>query len=138
MPRMRAAKTGKYAITKHEFYTCLHFAYQYQEWLDKYNALSDSVKAITSDGMPHGMNVSNPTEHLAIKRSELKDKMDLIDTCVLEAVDGDKVMYEFLHRGVTDERVNCNYLVTTMNMPCSRNTYYAMRRRFYYYLSQKI
>ena len=138
MPRMRAAKTGKYAITKHEFYTCLHFAYQYQEWLDKYNALSDSVKAITSDGMPHGMNVSNPTERLAIKRSELKDKMELVDECIAEATENTPLLAPYLKRGVTCEGVTYNYLRNVMMIPCGHRQYYEIRQRFYYILSQKM
>lgn len=138
MPRIRAEKTGRYKISKHEFYTCYHFALQYQEWLDRYNALSDSAKAINLDGMPHGNSTGDPTQSLAIKRAELKTKMDIVDDCILEATKDYPALSEYLKRGVTSEGITYTYLHNVMLMPCGRRLYYELRQRFYYILSRHI
>ena len=138
MPRIRAEKTGKCKISKHEFYTCYHFALQYQEWLDRYNALGDSVKAITSDGLPHGNSTGDPTQSLAMKRAELKDKMELVDECIAEATEYTPLLAPYLKRGVTCEGVTYNYLRNVMMIPCGHRQYYEIRQRFYYILSKKM
>ena len=46
--------TGRYALSKFEFGYAKWFSLKYYEWLDEYNSLKDSVKAIQYSDAPKG------------------------------------------------------------------------------------
>nr|DAR65025.1 MAG TPA: hypothetical protein [Caudoviricetes sp.] len=71
---------------------------------------------------------------LAIKRTILKDKCELIESTIMET---DKELYRYLLKAITEEGVTYQYLRSVMGIPCSRRRYYETRRRFYYLLSKK-
>lgn len=125
---------SEWKLSKHEFYTAYHFALQYNEWKEQYNALK-GLSAVTGDGMPQGSAVGNPTERKGIKMAEISKSMALIENTVREA---DSEMYEWLLEGVTKEAVSFNYLHMRYKMPFDKRRYYESRRKFYYLLFKKI
>lgn len=84
--------------------------------------------------MPFGTEKSDGTAHLAMKRAELERKCQLIERTAMEA---DSEIYPYILKAVTNEYVGYNYLQTIMDIPCSRNTFYDRRRKFYYLMSMK-
>lgn len=140
MPRVRAETKGKWSIGKHEFYAAYHFALQYRDWLDQYNSLKDSVGAIVQDGMPHGTGTSNPTLGLAMKRTELRQKMDLIENTA-KATDPDIWKWIFLAaitEGMTYQQLACPTDKSVDPIPCGKKMFYDRRRKFYWLLSKNI
>lgn len=136
MPRVRAGYTGKYKLLKHEFYMAYHYALQYQAWKAEYHALADPSTAIRYDKeRVQSSNDLDTTERNGIRRAELKDKMAKIEQTALEA---DSELYQYILLGVTNEDMTFDVMQAKMKIPCSRNTYYDRRRRFYYLLSSKI
>lgn len=127
-------KNSKWKISKHEFYTAYHFAMQYNEWKDTVRGMI-GLSAVVTDGMPHGNTISDPTSQQAMKLSELQRKIDIVESIAKET---DEQLYCWLLKGVTCEEITFAYLQTVMNIPCSKNTYYDRRRKFYYLLSKKI
>ena len=79
------------------------------------------------------------TENLIVVRYEKgyreSFKCKLIEQTAMET---DSELYQYIIKAVTNEYVTYKYLQTIMNIPCSRNTYYDRRRKFYYLLSKKI
>lgn len=138
MPKIRAEKTGKWVIGRHEFYAAYHFALQYPEWCDRLKVLTDSVGAIQTDGMPHGNMVGNPTQNLAIQRAEISQKIELVESAAKEATSDCDWMYDYLMRAVTSEGITFVYLKTVMEIPCGKDMYYDRRRKFYYLLNKKL
>lgn len=123
-------------MTKSEYLSAYYFALRYEEWKSEYESLADTSKAITYSDMPKGsLNVSSPTERAAIRRAELLHKIELIEQTALEA-SGD--LYQYLIKAVTNEDVYYHHLKTIMDIPCGKDLYYEIRRRFYYLLSKKI
>lgn len=137
MPNIRTpAKSSKYYISKQKFLTARHFCLQYNEWRDEYRVLAGGgISGISSDGMPHGSNVSNPTELKAVRMAELSKKISLVECTALEA--GEDIA-EWVLKGVTSEDASFNYLKTVMGLPCEKDMYYDRRRKFYWLISQKI
>lgn len=146
--KQRAAKTGKYMISKHEFYMTMHFALQYPEWKKALRNMSDTSKAITYSDMPKGNMSPDPTGDLVEKREKLYDKVLLVERSAKAAVYEDimgrmcvpnvrKQIYQMLLRGVTEEGVTYNTLRVTGNIPCCRNVYNRMKRRFYFILNSE-
>ena len=129
---------GKYKLSRAEFNTAKWYAYRFNEWLDEYNALKDSVSAISYENadMPHAVNkTSNPTESLAERRAVLSEKMEKITKCC-QIAGGD--LSEYIFKAVTNENVSYKTLQAFMEIPCSANTFYDRRRKFYYLLAKEI
>lgn len=110
---------------------------QYGEWKEELAVLSDSVKSVPADGMPGGSGTGKPTETIAIQRMDLDDKIQTVEDTVRQAAEED--LQKFLLYSVANN-VPYDYLEADLHKipPCSRNTFYARRRRFFWLLSKKI
>lgn len=129
-------KTSEWNISKHEFYAAYHYALQYNEWQDMVIAEATiDTPDPENQGLPKGNGTSDPTYIKALKITEYKDKIRMIEQTVKEA--GEDI-YLWLLKGVTNENCTYNYLSMRMNIPCGKNYYYDRRRRFYYLLSKKL
>ena len=86
--------------------------------------------------MPKGSGgTGNATEDLAIRRAMLSKNCELVEQTCIEADEG---IYQWILKAVTNEGIGYTYLKERMDIPCSRNTYYERRRKFYWLLSKKI
>lgn len=130
----RNSYTGKYKLSKVEYLNAKYYALRYNTWQKEYNACKDSVKAINYDDMPHGNNITDPTEQLAEKRAELRDKMKLIEQTAYEA---DAELSSFILKkacdGLSYEKLN-----TCEGLYLSKRTFYRKLNKFYFLLSKKI
>lgn len=128
------SKKNKYWMSKHRFLELYHYCLQYKEWQDEYNSLNGR-KSINYDGMPHASNTGDQTYELAQRRAALKTKIEEIEETAKET---DARFYTYILRAVTDDTVTYNYLHQVMGIPCGKNMYYDLRRKFYYYLDKKL
>lgn len=127
---------SKWWLPKYKFMTVFYYALQYNEWKNEYKTISDTSKAIRYDlEKVQTSGDSDPTERTAMRRAELRRKMDEIED--IAAAAGDELA-EWLLIGVTQEGASYKYLHNNLNMPCSANKYYDIRSRFYFELSKKI
>lgn len=126
--------TGKYALSKFEFGYAKWYSLKYNEWLDEYNSLKDSVKAIQYTDVPRGSGISDPTEKLAERRDELRRKMLKIENAAVDA-GGDIAKYILM--AVINEDVTFNQL-EAKGIPCGKNYFYERRRKYYWLLSKEI
>lgn len=133
--KVRPLNEKKYCISKHRFAELYHFCMQYQEWKDELKYKTDNLGSVEITDMPISHTNNSSVESLAIRRTSLLEKCKIIEQTAIEA---DEEIYQYILKAVTNEYINYNYLSTIMNIPCSRNTYYDRRRKFYYLLSQKI
>lgn len=135
-PSPKLSKKNKWWIPPHAIYMAYHCAMRYNEYKDEYKSLENSLSSSGIDGMPHGSGgISDPTERIAIKKAELRNKMEMIEETAKEA---DEQLYHWIMKAVTNDNITFVYLKNVMGIPCSRNTFYDRRRKFYYLLSKKI
>jgi hypothetical protein len=135
MSRILSTK-NPYYLTKHRFYEVYHYAMQYQEWKDEYRTTEQTVRGIAYDGVKVKSSGSGDAlERVAIRLTELSEKIEMLEAVAKET---DKDLSEYILRGVTDEQVTYNYLSMVLHIPCSRNTYYSLRRKFYWLLSERL
>jgi hypothetical protein len=106
---------------------------QYGEWKDELKYKTDTVGSMEITDMPTSHNGGDATQQLAMRRVMLEQNCRLIEQTAIEA---DSDIYQYLLKAVTED-VPYRYLDMIMNIPCSRNTYYDRRRKFYWLLSQK-
>lgn len=135
MSRILSTK-NPYYLTKHRFYEVYHYAMQYQEWKDEYRTAEQTMRGIAYDGVKVKSSGSGDAlERVAIRLTELSEKIEMLEAVARET---DKDLSEYILRGVTDEQVTYNYLSMVLHIPCSRNTYYSLRRKFYWLLSKRL
>lgn len=135
MSRILSTK-NPYYLTKHRFYEVYHYAMQYQEWKDEYRTTEQTMRGIAYDRVKVKSSGSGDAlERVAIRLTELSEKIEMLEAVARET---DKDLSEYILRGVTDEQVTYNYLSMVLHIPCSRNTYYSLRRKFYWLLSKRL
>lgn len=134
MGNVRPLNRSKYGISKNRFKELYYWCLQYHEWKDELRYKADTMRSIEITDMPAVHGGSDPTQQLAVRRAELEQNCQMIEQTVQEA---DPELYQYLLKAVTDENATYWYLSTIMGIPCSRNTYYERRRKFYWLLSQK-
>lgn len=129
-------KPKGYNLSKSRFMEVYYHCLQYNEWKDELQAKTDTVGAMEITDMPkvQGAAVSQ-TERLAIRRAELSKKIKTIEETATEVAPD---LEQYIIKAVTNDWVTYRYLSSIMNIPCSRNTYYKHRRKFYYLISEKI
>lgn len=127
-------KKSEWKLSPHEFYEVYHYALQYVEWKDKYNSCL-SLSSVNSDGMPSGSGLSDTTYTRAVNATHYHDKMQFIEETVKET---DENLAFWLLKAVTHEKITYNYLRNVMNIPCGKNYYYDLRRKFYWLLHEKL
>lgn len=131
----KTSYTGKYKISKFDYGYAKWFSLKYPEWLDEYNSLKDSVRAITYDQDGHGSGkVYDSTAELASKRAEIRRKMLLVERAAFDA-GGD--IGEFILKSVIYEDVTFEDM-KGLGMPCERTCFYEKRRKYYYLLAKEI
>lgn len=122
---------SNYWISKHRYYELKHFCLQYIEWKATYAEL---------DGMEGGdmirdsksTNIGNPVERVMDRRLYLSDRINLIETAALEA---GSELNTYVLKAVT-EGLSYDILKARFNIPCCRNVYYDIYRRFFWLLDK--
>lgn len=127
-------KRSRWAIPKHAFYTAYHFALQYNDLRKEYQSNCE-LTSVVYDGMPKGNSLASTTEKMAIKNAQIKKKIDIIEQAAYEA---DPEISKWILYAVTTEGATFDYLYLARGIPCSRNTFYDRRRKFYYILDKKL
>lgn len=132
---VRPLNERKYNISKHRFAEVYHFCLQYSEWKDELKYKTDNLNGVQITDMPTAHSGVSSVETLAIRRAILEGKCKVIEQTAIET---DSEIYQYILKAVTNEFISYNYLYTVMGIPCSRNTWYERRRKFYYLLAEKI
>ncbi len=128
------SKNNKYYLPKETYLTVIHYCKQYPEWEAQLNAYTDTVKAVTYDkDRVQTSPTSDATADLAIRRAEISRKKDMIDKTA-EEVGG--MLCKWLILGVCFDTPY--YQLNQRGIPCGKDTYYNLRRKFYYEMSTKI
>ena len=132
--RAEISPKNKYYIDKHRHYELKHFCLQYPMWKREYSSYSNigpnlsKFEQLYSNGMK-----SDPTANWAIKRAYYKEKIDLIEKIAKET---DYILYKYILKAVT-EGLSYTYLRTILRIPCSKDHYYDLYRRFFWLLSNE-
>ena len=130
------SESNKYYLPKHTYLTCIHYALQYRDWKAELDANRDTRGAIRYD--KDKIQVGNDydsTSETAIRMVEIEDKCNMIDKCINLACDA-SALDNFVRLGVCYGFTV--YQLIDKGMPCGKDLYYKIRRRFYYELSKKI
>ena len=129
--RPEVTTKNNYWISKHRYYELKHFCLQYIEWKTEYSEL-DGMKGGDMIRETKSTNISNPVERIIERRLYLSDRIDLIETAALEA---GSELNTYVLKAVT-EGLSYDILKARFNIPCCRNVYYDIYRRFFWLLDK--
>lgn len=133
--RPELSEKNPYWIGKHRYYELKHFCLQYPIWKKAYNALiglssrPNYLDIFVKSGQVH----SDPTARCAESRVSFAKRMELVEQAAI-GTDGD--LYPYILRGVT-EGLSYNALKMQYAIPCCREVYYNLYRRFFWLLSKE-
>lgn len=123
---------NKYWIDKHRYYELKHFCLQYPIWKKARSAL-DGFNKIPANTVPISKTniISSPTEKCAEARLFYSNRIDMIEKIAQET---DDKLSVYILRAVT-EGISYDYLRAVLNIPCCKDVYYDLYRRFFWLLS---
>lgn len=132
--RAELSTKNKYWIPKHKYYELKHYCLQYPYWVKKYISINLECpsNSITIIGNNLG-DISDRTSDKAIELALYKSKMDMLENIAKKT---DSYLWKYILSAVT-EGVSYTYLKTKLNIPCCRDVYYELYRKFFWLLSKE-
>ena len=130
--RAEVSKNNQYYISKHRYYELKHYCLQYPEFKKIYNNLCEKI--------PGGMiSVNNGTSNNIKDDKSLEVRQKYLDKMILIEDSSkltDKVLGPFILKGVT-EGLPYTYFKMNSNIPCGKDMYYDLYRKFFWILDKK-
>lgn len=128
------SEKSKYYLPKETFLMVVHYCKQYPLWDDELSALTDTSKAIAYDTDRVQVSPdSDPTSELAIRRAGISQKKDMVDNTAKRVAGR---MWKWLLLGVCYDYPY--YYLAEHGIPCGKDLYYKLRRRFYYEIAKQV
>lgn len=132
--RPELSEKNPYWIEKHRYYELKHFCLQYSIWKKAYASLDGfgrrpmelAIFIATGD-------ISDPTAKIGIARAYYSERIRMIERVAEQT---DVQLAPYILQGVTE---GCSYdiLKVRMGIPCCKDTYYELYRRFFWLLNRE-
>lgn len=131
--RPKLSEKNKYYVEKHRYYELKHFCLQYPIWKKAYSALSGlSERPSDLEIFKKQYGISDPTAKCVEARLFYSYRMEMVEKAASET---DSVLANYILTAVTEE-VSYDVLKARLNIPCCRDTYYELYRRFFWILNK--
>lgn len=130
--RPEISAKSKYWIDKHRHYELKHFCLQYPMWKKGYADLEHLGVSLSKIEYSPSTNIpSDLTCKYAVMKSHYSYCIGLVESAVLAT---DEHLFDYILKAVT-EGLSYTYLKSRLNIPCSRDRYYELYRKFFWILS---
>ena len=130
--RADISKKNTYWIDKHRYYELKHFCLQYSLWTKNYAELgytqSQGIIFLEKNG-----GKSDPTLKIAEQRLFYAQRMEMVSKIAKKT---DKTLGSYIFKAVT-EGYSYTYLKAKLDIPCSRDVYYELYRKFFWLLDKE-
>lgn len=127
------SRKNTYFIPKHRMYELKHYCLQYHYWVD---ALAD-INFIQTHGLSFARikspAISDPTADIAEIRETLIKNVDTVERCARLS---DPIIGPYILRAVI-EGWGYDKIKARENVPCSKETYYKLYRKFFWLLDKQ-
>lgn len=127
--RAKLSEKNPYYIDKHRYYELKHFCLQYPDWkktyslFDGYEPVQNGLGIITS-------NINDTTAKYGIAREYYSRRIEMVERTTRNT---DNVLAPYILQGVT-EGYSYDILKARLDIPCCKDTYYELYRRFFWLL----
>lgn len=123
-----------YWIEKHRYYELKHFCLQYPTWRRKYNSLICYPSGWSQPVPPTKTNVINdPVTKCVEERLFYANRMDMLERVAKET---DEELASYILKAIT-EGISYDHMRVRTDIPCCKDTYYDLYRRFFWLLSKE-
>ena len=129
--RSELSKNNPYYIPKHRYFELKHFCLQYKDFKKTYNELCEKI--------PGGVisikqnKVEDNSDNKLYVRERYLDNIILIESCCKLT---DEYFCDYILKAVT-EGLSYSHFKVNDNIPCGKDYWYEMYRKFFYILSYK-
>ena len=130
--RPEISEKNPYWIDKHRFYELKHFCLQYPIWKKAYASIDNLARKQSDIFINRTNSISDPVQKCVEQRMYYAERIEMIEKAAKDASDE---FSSYILKAVT-EGYSYNYLKTVLNMPCCKETYYEVYRRFFWLLNK--
>ncbi len=123
---------NKYWIERHRYYELKHFCLQYPIWEKAYQSIDGLPERSLESVATTNYHLSKPVESYVEKRMYYSERMDLIKQVAMSTSPD---LWGYIFKGVTTG-VSYDYLKARLEIPCCKDTYYDLYRRFFWLLDK--
>lgn len=132
--RPELSEKNPYWIEKHRYYELKHFCLQYPIWRKAYSALDGLTNHSTDLPIFVATNtVSDPTARCAMAKVFYAERTSMVQRVAEET---DPVLAPYILKAIT-EGWSYDILKARLNIPCSKEVYYDLYRRFFWLLNKE-
>lgn len=119
-------------ISKERYYELKHFCLQYEEWKKSYISISfyNSSSIVRTNG--RFRQLPDSISDIVEARLYFKERMELVESAASRT---DDVLARYILKAVT-QNLSYDCLNAREYIPCCRETWYELYRKFFYLLSQ--
>lgn len=130
--RPEVSKKNQYWIERHRYYELKHFCLQYPLWKKAYAAIDGLGGSAWMREAVRSSGVSDPTAKAADLLIFYSDKIRLVEEAAEKT---DPELARYILKGVTEEMAY-DYLRLQFGIPCCKDIYYDVYRRFFWLLDK--
>ena len=132
--RPELSEKNPYWIEKHRYYELKHFCLQYPIWRKAYSVLdgySNPPKDLASFVVTSTL--GDPTAKCAMAKTYYSERTDMVERVAEQT---DRELAEYILKAVT-EGWSYNILKARLEIPCCKDVYYELYRRFFWLLNKE-
>lgn len=131
--RPELSEKNEYWVEKHRYYELKHFCLQYPIWKKAYAALDGlSKRSLDLTAIQASNQISDPTVKCAEAKMFYAERIKMIEDIANET---DSSLSSYILKGVTEE-ISYDHLKARLDIPCGKDTYYKLYRRFFWLLNK--
>lgn len=131
--RPQLSEKNPYWIEKHRYYELKHFCLQYPIWKKAYAALDGlSKRPVALASVSKHKIHSDPTVQCVVAKERYRRNMELVEQASIGA---DAELKDYILKGVT-EGWSYDILKARLDIPCCKDVYYNLYRRFFWLLNK--
>ncbi len=132
--RAELSEKNPYWIEKHRYYELKHFCLQYPIWKKIYQSL-DGLSGHSTDFTTMVVNstLGDPTAKIGMVKAYYSERMKMLEQTASRT---DETLGIYILNGVT-EGWSYDILKARLGIPCCKDTYYELYRRFFWLLSKE-
>jgi len=131
--RPELSEKNKYWLEKHRYYELKHFCLQYPYWRKCYTVLSGCSRKPELYLKVRKSSISDPTAMIAEERAYYSARMNIVERTAAKT---DCELGDYILRAVT-EGLSYETVKLRLEIPCCRDTYYELYRRFFWLLDKE-
>jgi hypothetical protein len=131
--RPELSERNKYWLDRHRYYELKHFCLQYPLWKRTYAALEGLENRPFDLSAVSNIGISDPTGKCAEARMFFLERMNMVERVAKAA---DESLAAYILEAVT-EGLSYENLRARSGIPCCKDTYYGLYRRFFWLLNRE-